>query len=77
MAKKETDIQVLKKILIRAGALFGLTFFSTSVTGFELRKNLISSFFVAGLYFFTEMCKYYKVYLPNKKANLKFEHFLW
>jgi hypothetical protein len=55
-----------KGMLIRAFVTFGFIFFSTLITFRDIVPVLQSSFIGAGLYFFTEMMKYYKLQ-PDKK----------
>ena len=71
------DRNIFKKIGIRTFALFGLTFFTTSITNLDIKTNLISATLTAGLYFFTELCRYYHVSALNKKGKIVFEYLLW
>jgi len=56
-----------KGAAIRSFTLFGFTFFATIVTLDNIMPVLQSSFIGAGLYFFSELMKYYKLQ-PDKKV---------
>jgi len=71
MLNKE-DKAFWKKLLIKSFVVLGYTFF-ISLVGFKLADAInliaifISSFIGAGVYFFTELMKYYQVQ-PEKKV---------
>ena len=59
-----------KGTAIRSFTLFGFTFFATIVTFQNIAPVLQSSFIGAGLYFFSELMKYYKIQ-PDRKVITK------
>ena len=80
-----TEIKTFyKKLLMKTFSLFGFTFFSVlvglQIAGIsQMLPILYSSFIGSGLYFFTELMKYYKLQ-PNSKvtsnSKAKQYHFL-
>ena len=64
------NLEFWKLALVRAFTLFGFTFFATIITLKDIIPVLQASFIGAGLYFFTELMKYYKLQ-PDKKVLSK------
>jgi hypothetical protein len=71
---KSPDFEFWKSTGTRAFVLLGFTFFSILVTGItdgylEILKGAVVA---AGLYFFTELIRYYKMEVPEgKKVNFQ------
>jgi len=59
-----------KKLGIKTFAMFGFTYFSVAVA-LGSWTLITPSLLSAGLYFFSELIKYYKLQ-PNKKVNSKY-----
>ncbi|MEK6915902.1 MAG: hypothetical protein AABW89_05170 [Nanoarchaeota archaeon] len=71
---RSPDFDFWKSTGIRAFVLLGFTFFSIMVTGISTGYLEIfkGAALTAGLYFFTELIRYYKMEVPEgKKVNFQ------
>ena len=67
------DFDFWKSTFIRGIALLGFTFFSIYISGVshDYLEVLKGAGLTAGLYFFTELIRYYKIQVPEKKTNFQ------
>jgi hypothetical protein len=71
---RSPDFEFWKSTGIRAFVLLGFTFFSIMITGIAAGylEILKGAALTAGLYFFTELIRYYKIEAPEgKKINFQ------
>jgi len=69
--KEETAF--FKQLFFKTLSMFGFTYFSVAVT-LQSWTIITPSLLSAGLYFFAEMCKYYKLQPDNKVLAKKIKY---
>jgi len=77
--KKRNDWNFWKGTFKRAFVLLGFTFFSIMITGVSHNtvQVLEGAGLTAGLYFFAELIRYYKIQMPEINTKTNFQHLIF